>query len=106
MESVSVHPTVTHMMPQTRHYVDRRLFFDNFGDMFEDYDDFTKTCDVNSWKSIGAELFSRKWFVPGAIFSAHRYQLKDAMSLSGFVLSTSNLLSTRSAILYRCNFGE
>ena len=71
-----MHPTVTQMMPQTRHYVDRRLIFDNFEDMFEDYDDFTKIYDVNCWKSIGAEFFSKKWFVPGALFSAHPYQLK------------------------------
>ena len=101
-----MHPTVTQMMPQTRHYVDRRLIFDKFEDMFEDYDDFTKTFDVNGWKSIGAELFSRKWFVPGALFSAHRYQLKDAMSLLGFLLSSSNSLATRSAILYHFNFGK
>ena len=99
-----MHPTVTQMMPQTRHYVDRRLIFNKFVDIFEDYDDFTKTCDVNCWKSIGAEVFSRKWFVPGAFFSTHPYQLKDAMSLLGFALSSSNLLATRSAILYHFNF--
>ena len=27
IEGVSVHPTVTQMRPQTRHYVDRHLFF-------------------------------------------------------------------------------
>ena len=54
---MSVHPTVTQMMPQTRHYVDRRLIFDKFDDMFKDYDDFTRICDINCWKSIGAELF-------------------------------------------------
>jgi hypothetical protein len=63
------------MMPQTRHYVDRRLFFVKLEDMFEDYDDFARSCDVNCWKSIGAELFSRKLFVPGALFSAHPHQV-------------------------------
>jgi hypothetical protein len=58
--------TIAQMMPQTRHYVDRRLNFDKFDDMFFYYDDFTKIHDFNCWKSIGAELFSRKWFVPGA----------------------------------------
>ena len=29
IEGVSVHPTVTQMMPQTRHYVDQRLFLIN-----------------------------------------------------------------------------
>ena len=101
-----MHPTVTQMMPQTRHYVDRCLIFDKFDDMFKDYDDFTRICDVNFWKSIGAEFFSKKWFVPGAFFSAHPYQLKDAMSLMGFALSTTNSLTTRSAILYHSNFGE
>jgi hypothetical protein len=55
---VSVHPAVTQITPQTRHYVDRRLIFDKFEDTFEDYDDFTRIYDVNSWKSIGAEFFS------------------------------------------------
>jgi hypothetical protein len=94
------------MIPQTRNYVDRRLIFEKFEDMFEDYDDFTRIYDVNCWKSIGAEFFSKKWFVPGAFFSTHRYQLKDAMSLLGFALSDSNSLATRSAILYHFNFGE
>ena len=60
IEGVRMHPTVTQMMPQTRHYVDRRLIFDKFEDMFEDYYDFTKIYHVNCWKSIEAELFSRK----------------------------------------------
>ena len=47
IEGVSVHPTVTRMMPQTRHYVDRRRNCNKFEDMFEDYDDFTRICDVN-----------------------------------------------------------
>ena len=75
IEGVSVLPTVTQMMPQTRHYVDRRLIFNKFEDMFKDYDDFTRICDVNCLKSIGADFFSKKWFVPGALFSAHRYQV-------------------------------
>ena len=57
IEGVRMHPTVTQMMPQTRHYVDRCLIFDKFDDMFKDYNDFTKICDVNFWKSIGAEFF-------------------------------------------------
>ena len=84
---MSVHPAVTQMMPQTRHYVDRRLIFDKFKDICEDNDDFTKIYDVNCWKSIGAEFFSKKWFVPGALFSAHPYQLKDAVTLVGFALN-------------------
>ena len=101
-----MHPIVTQMMPQTRHYVDRRLIFDNFEDMFEDYDDFTKIYDVNCWKSIGAEFFSKKWFVPGALFSAHPYQLKDAVALFVFVLNGSNSLATRSTILFHYNYRE
>ena len=101
-----MHPTVTQMIPQTRHYVDRRLIFDKVEVIIEDYDAFTRIYDINCWKSIGAELFSRKWFVPGALFSAHPYQLKDAISLLGFALSNSNSLATRSAILYHCNYAE
>jgi hypothetical protein len=29
----------------------------------------------------------KKWFVPGALFSAHPYQLKDAVTLVGFALN-------------------
>ena len=47
IEGVSVHPTVTQMMPQTRHYVDRRLIFDKFEDMFDDNVEFTRICGVN-----------------------------------------------------------
>ena len=60
--------SVTQMMPQTRHYVDQRLIFENFKDLFKHYDDFTIICDASSWKSIGAEFFSKKWFVPGFLF--------------------------------------
>ena len=53
-----------------------------------------------------AEFFSKKWFVPGALFSAHPYQLKDAVALFGFVLKSSNSLATRSTILFHYNYRE
>jgi len=94
------------MLPQTRHYVNLSLVFAKFQILFKDHAEFTKTYDVSSWKSIGAELFSRKWFVPGALFSSRPYQLKDAVALFGFVLNSSNLLATRSTILFHCNYWE
>jgi hypothetical protein len=92
------------MIPQTRHYVDRLLIFNIFEDMFKDYDDFTRICDVNCWKSIEAEFFSKKWFVPGALNSAYPYQLKDAVSSFMFILNINNLLATRAAILYHLKY--
>jgi len=94
------------MMPQTRHYSERNLIFENFKDHFKDNNEFTKIYGRHSCESIGAEYFSKKWFVPGAFFSQHPYQLKDAVSLFGFVLSAVNSLATRSAILYHCNYRE
>jgi hypothetical protein len=92
------------MMPQTHHYVDRWLILYKFEDMLKDNNDFTRIYDVNCWKSIGAEFFSKKWFVPGALFSAHPYQLKDAVALFGFVLNGSNSLATRSTIFFHYNY--
>jgi len=94
------------MMPQTRHYIESGQIFVNFKEHFQNYHEFTKLNGLHCCDSIGAEFFSKKWFVPGALFSAHPYQLKDAMSLLGFALNSSNLLATRSAILFHCNYGE
>ena len=70
---------MTQMLPQTHLNVNLSLFFVKFQVLFKDHAGFTKTYDVPSWKSLGAELFTRKWFVPGALFSARPYQLKDAV---------------------------
>ena len=74
-------PSMTQMLPQTRHYVNLSLVFAKFQILFKDHAEFTKTYDVSSWKSIGAELFSRKWFVPGALFSSRPHQLSWKMQL-------------------------
>ena len=94
------------MLPQTRHYVNLSLAFVKLRVLFKDHAEFTKTYDVSSWKSLGAELFSRKLFVPGALFSGRPYQLKDAVALFGFVLNSSNLLATRQEILFHYKYGE
>ena len=75
IDGVSDTPSVAQMMPQTRHYVDSRLVFDVFKVIFKDHAGFTRVYDVSSWKSVGAQLFSRNWFVPGALFSAHPHQV-------------------------------
>ncbi len=103
---MSVHHTVTQMMPQTHHYIERGQIFAKFKECFKDTNEFVKLYGLHCCESIGAEFFSKKWFVPGAFFSTHPYQLKDAMSLLGFALSSSYSLATRSAILYHFNFGE
>ena len=103
---MSVHHTVTQMMPQTRHYIERGQIFANFKEHFKDNNEFTKLDGLHCCESIGAEVFSKKWFVPGAFFSTHPYQLKDAISLLGFALISSNSLATRLAILYHFNFVE
>ena len=94
------------MTPQSRHDVERSLIFDHFKVHFNNLDGFAKLYGLHCCESFGAELFSKKWFVPGAFFPANPYQLKDAVSLSGLLLDSSNLLATRSAVLYHCNYGE
>ena len=103
---MSVTPPIAQMMPQTRLDIERGLIFANFEDHFKDNNEFIKMYGRHCCESIGAEFFSKNWFVSGAFFSKHPYQLKDAVSLFGFVLSTANSLATRSAIFYHCNYGE
>ena len=93
-------------MPQTRHYVERGRIFNHFKVHFKNHGEFTKLYGLHCCESFGAEFFSKKWFVPGVLFSANPYHLKDAVSLFGFLLNTSNLLATRSAVLYHCNYRE
>ena len=97
---------MTQMTPQSRHYVERSLIFDHFKVHFNNLGEFTKLNGLHCCESLGAELFSKKWFVPDAFFPANPYQLKDAVSLSGLLLTVFNLLATRSAVLYHCNYGE
>ena len=106
IDGVTETPSIAQLMPQTRHYIESGQIFVNFKEHFQDYQGFTKLYGLHCCDSIGAEFFSKKWFVPGALFSAHPYQLKDAMSLLGFALNSSNLLATRSVILFHCNYGE
>ena len=83
-------PTAVQMIPETRHYVDLGLIFEQFESYFINNDDFVKLFNVSCRESIGAELISRKWWVPGAYFSANPYQLKDAVALCAFALNSSN----------------
>ena len=94
------------MIPQTRHYTDRSIIFDHFKDLFYDFEEFVKLNIVPAWKSMGAEIFSREWYVPGAQFGAAPYQLKDAVSLGALAFSSSNSLATRSAMLFHFNHRE
>ena len=99
-------PTTAQMIPQTRHYTDRSIIFDHFKDLFYDFEEFVKLNIVPAWKSMGAEIFSREWYVPGAQFGAAPYQLKDAVSLGALAFSSSNSLATRSAMLFHFNHRE
>ena len=91
------------MMPQTRHNVERGLIYENYKIYFKDFDEFTRICDVNCCDSIGAEFFSKKWFVPGALFSAHPHQVKGTASMLSSTLSIPLFLAalTLSLSLYR-----
>ncbi len=71
-----------------------------------DFEEFMKLNNVPAWKSMGAEIFSRKWYVPGAQFGATPYQLKDAVSLGALAFSPLNSLATRSAMLLHFNHRE
>ena len=73
-------------MPQTRHYIERGRILENFKENFTDSNEFMKLYGLHCCEFIGAEFFSKNWFVPGAFFSEHPYQLKDAISILWFVL--------------------
>ena len=94
------------MRPQTRHYIERTIIFERFKDYFSSHDDFMKKDGVPMWKLLGAEIYSRKWYLPGALFSSAPYQLKDAIAFGNFVFSPPRALGTRSAVLYSQNYPE
>ena len=68
------------MMPQTRHYSERNLIFENFKDHFKDNNEFIKMYGRVVVNRLELSFFSKKWFVSGAFFSKHPYQLKDAVA--------------------------
>ena len=76
------------MMPQTRHYTDRTIIFEENEEHFSWFEDFTKQHKTASWKSMDAEFFSKKWYLPGTLFRAAPYQLKDAFALGKFVFGS------------------
>jgi hypothetical protein len=106
IEFVRVTPTLAQMIPQTRHYTNRTKIFAEFESFFEDFNEFVKLNPVSELKLMKAEIFSRKWYLPGAQFWAAPYQLKDAVSLGALALSPSNSLGTRSAMLFHFNHKE
>ena len=66
IDGVTETPSIAQMKPQTRHYIERGQIFVNFKYLIKGYDDSMIICHVSSWISIGAELFSRERFIPGA----------------------------------------
>ena len=94
------------MRPQTRHFTERSLIFNHFEALFSSFDDFVKKNCIATWKSMDAELFSRKWYLPGALFLDAPYQLKDAIELGKFVFGPLRSLGTLSAVLYHQNYSE
>ncbi len=58
------------------------------------------------WKSLGAEIYNRKCYVPGALYGATPYALNDAAKLCAFALHTSRTDATRAAVLYHFNYPE
>ena len=90
------------MVPQTRHYTECSRIFEHFEEHFTSVEEFGK----NKWQTLGAEKFSKKWFVPGAQFGATPYQLKDAVALGALVFSPLNTLGTRAAVMFHFNYTE
>ena len=62
-----------------------------------------KKYSVACCKSMDAEIFSKKLYLPGALFRAAPYQLKDAFTLGKFIFGPSYSLGTRCSVLYHQN---
>ena len=90
------------MRPQTRHYISRDLIFDHFKPNLLNKEEFIKIMG----KETDFEKFSKKWFIPGVLFAASPYQLKDAVAIFNIVFSPERSLGTLSAILYHTNHIE
>ena len=99
-------PTAAEMIPQSRHYIDRQLIFEAFKSDFEDYHEFLAISSIQTWQSLGAEKYSKTWFVPGSKFQTTPYQLKDAVALGALLFNQANALATRSALLFHFNHNE
>ena len=57
-------------MPITRHFVDTGLISANFRQRFEDAGAFKRAVSSARWKALGAEVFNKKLFVPGDLWTA------------------------------------
>ena len=75
----STKPSVEQMRPKNRHYTDRDKIFEESQAHFSTFDEFTEQSSVASWKAMGAENFSKKCYVPGALFRDAHYRLIDAV---------------------------
>ena len=92
------------MIPMTRFYTDRSKIFDHFKEHFKSFEEFSRLNAMN--ESVGAEKYSKIWFVPGTLFAASPHQLKDAVAVCTLVLGPTKILGTRSSMLFHFNYKE
>ena len=101
-ERICALPTVEQMTPRTRHYVLVDLLYEQFQQHFCSFGEFMKLVR----KSLGCELFSRKYYIPGSLFWEAPYQLKDAHYLCKVAFRPESSLGTLAAILFHGNHSE
>ena len=88
------------MIPQTRHYVNRAVIFEHFGQYFSSWKNFLSFAPSSTWERYGAETFRNIVWVAGATHASSPYPMREAVGLCNFVLGKTRLQATSSAVLY------
>ena len=88
------------MIPQTRHYVNRAVIFEHFGQYFPSWKNFLTFAPSSTRELYGAENFRSIVMVAGATHASSPYSMREAVGLCNFVLGRTRIHSTSSAVLY------